>query len=453
MNTTAIILAAGKGTRMKSDIPKVLHRMEGMSLLEHVVSRVEPLVDRPPAAVIGFGGEMVQDALGDRVRYVWQHEQLGTGHAVMQAGEILRESDTVLVLCGDTPLLRTETLEALIREHRQSGNQATVLSVLMEDPTGYGRLVRDPEGELQEIVEHRDCTAEQLNIREINSGTYCFSGSVLADMLERLTPDNDQKEYYLTDVIRLIRREGGKTGGYLCSDPEEIMGINSRVQLAEASRIMRRRINRHWMEEGVAMVDPESVYIGASVRLSPDVEIWPGVILEGETTVGRNTVLGPGCRIRDSVIGNNCRLDQAIVLESVMGDGCAIGPFAYIRPGCRLGDRVKIGDFVEIKKTSVGEGSKLPHHSYIGDAVVGAGVNIGAGTITCNYDGVNKYQTIIGDGVFVGSNSNLVAPVNLGRRAYVAAGSTITCDVPEESLGLARERQKNIEGWRRKKGL
>lgn len=452
MKTKIVVLAAGKGTRMKSDTPKVLHSILGVEMVHHVLRAVAPLSEDRPVVVVGHGGEQVEAALEGAAQTVWQHEQRGTGHALMVARDAIEDSDRVLVVCGDTPLIRTETMRALVATHEREQYSATVLGVAMDDPSGYGRLLRDQAGRLQSIVEERDATDGQRAITEINSGMYVFETERMLALLDTLKPKNAQGEYYLTDLIGALYAQDQRTGVWLAEDASEIAGINDRVQLAQAATVMRRRINRHWMKEGVTMVDPSCVHIGPDVMLSRDVELWPDVILEGDTRIGAHTVVGAGCRLANAHIGAHCRLEHSIVLDSAMGDGCTIGPFAYIRPGSHLDDGVKIGDFVEIKKTRVGTGSKLPHHSYVGDAVVGAGVNIGAGTITCNYDGHNKHQTHIADGVFVGSNSNLVAPVNIGENAYVAAGSTVTEDVPGDALAIARGRQKNLPGWRSKKG-
>lgn len=452
MKIKAVILAAGKGTRMKSDIPKVLHKILDQEIIHYVLDAVLGQTDTKPLVVIGHGGEQVKEALGDRADTVWQRKQLGTGHGLMVAREAIEDSDQILVMCGDTPLIREETIAELLAEHNKRGNKATVLSVIMDNPFGYGRIVKQA-GQVAGIVEEKDACEEVQTIQEINSGMYCFQTKELLEVLDLLEPKNAQGEYYLTDAISILHKQGKQVGTYLASDASEIAGINDRVQLADATSQMQMRINYAWMKKGVTMINPSCVYIGVDVMLSKDVEIWPGVILEGKTVVGEATYLGPNCRLKNAQIGARCHLDTAIVLDSSMKDDCTIGPFAYIRPGSSLENRVKIGDFVEIKKTSVDEGSKLPHHSYIGDAIIGKGVNIGAGTITCNYDGVNKYQTKIEDGVFVGSNSNLVAPVHLEERAYVAAGSTITNDVPGEALAVARGRQKNLPDWRRKKGI
>lgn len=453
MDTIAVVLAAGKGTRMRSERAKVLHRLLDRTMIEYVVRNARDATGREPVVVIGHGGQQIQELLGEKALYVWQHEQRGTGHAVMQALPAIETAQTVLVVCGDTPLIRRETLETLLEIHRQRGNGATVLTVEASDPGGYGRVVRETGDTVREIVEDADCTPAQREIREINTGTYCFEGAELSRWLAGVRPGNQQKEYYLTDVVAEMNRQGKRVEAYRAPDEREVQGINTQAQLAQAARTMQEGINRRWMDTGVTLLDPSCTYIGRDVIVAGDVEIWPHSFLEGDTVVGAGTVIGPGCRLRSAAIGARCRLEQSIVLESRMGDDCVIGPFAYIRPGTELSDRVKVGDFVELKKTRVARGSKIPHHSYVGDAVLGEDVNIGAGTITCNYDGVHKHQTTIDDGVFVGSNTNLVAPVHLHRRSYVAAGSTITDDVPEDSLAIARGRQSVIVGWRKKKGI
>ncbi len=452
MKTKALILAAGKGTRMNSDKPKVLHPLLGKEMIRYVLRAVSFQTEDKPVVLVGHGGHQIQEVLGEEVDYVWQHEQWGTGHALIVSKDAWKDSDTVLVVCGDTPLIQPDTIEALVKDHQQHQRAATVLSVIMDHPGGYGRIIKDETGQVTGIVEDRDASVEQQSICEINSGMYCFQTVPLLQMLDRLKPQNVQGEYYLTDVISLLHKDRQTVGTYLADDSGEMAGINDRVQLAQASADLQKRINEYWMKKGVTMINPSCTYIGVDVILSKDVEIWPGSILEGETRVGEGTIIGPNCHLKDAHIGTSCHLDTTIMLDSSMKNDCTIGPFAYIRPGSSLGDRVKIGDFVEIKNTQVDEGSKLPHHSYVGDAHVGKGVNIGAGTITCNYDGTHKYQTTIEDGVFVGSNSNLVAPIHLGKRCYIAAGSTVTEDVPEEALAVARGRQKNLPGWRTKKG-
>ncbi|MCW2277019.1 bifunctional UDP-N-acetylglucosamine diphosphorylase/glucosamine-1-phosphate N-acetyltransferase GlmU [Heliophilum fasciatum] len=444
-----IVLAAGKGTRMRSNRPKVLHEVAGQPLVMHVLDAVETCDVQTPVVVIGHGGDAVQACLGDRAQVAWQQEQLGTGHAVMMARTLIPDDvTTVMVLCGDTPLLRGATLADLWQTHEQSGAMATVLTAVVPEPTGYGRMVRDDQGHVVAIVEEKDATPEQKAITEINSGTYCFERAALWTALDEIRPVNAQGEYYLTDVLAIFRDRGGVVGAHIVQDTQEILGINSRRQLAEAEQVMQERLRQYWMDAGVTMLDPSSVWLSADVRIGKDTVIYPQTMLEGQTVIGEDCTVGPLTRIRDSVIANGVVIQNSVVLGSQVADGCSIGPFAYLRPGTELAEDVKVGDFVEVKKSRIGAGSKLPHLSYVGDAVLGTGVNIGAGTITCNYDGENKWLTTIDDGAFVGSNTNLVAPVHVGARAIIGAGSTITKDVPPEALAIERAPQRNVDGFR-----
>lgn len=444
----AVILAAGKGTRMKSRLPKVLHPVGGQPMVNHVMAACRTAGAQPVVLVIGHGAEQVQATLGPEQVYVEQKEQLGTGHAVMQAETVLRDFEgDILVVCGDTPLLRGETLAALAQYHRQQEAVATVLTMTLANPTGYGRIIRDEQGQVAAIVEEKDATPEQKDIREVNSGTYCFQAQALFAALQQITPNNAQGEYYLTDVLAIFRQQGQKVAAWQLSDDTEVMGINDRVALAEANRLFRERINRQQMLAGVTILDPATTYIEAEVKIGADTVIYPNTHLTGKTTIGAGCQIGPDTKIMDSQIGDGVEIQFSVVLQAEIGNDCTIGPFAYLRPGTRLAAGVKVGDFVEIKNAVIGQGSKVPHLSYIGDAEIGSGVNIGAGTITCNYDGYKKSKTIIGDGAFIGSNSNLVAPVTIGAGSLVAAGSTIVKDVPADALGVARAPQKNREGW------
>ncbi|AVX19268.1 UDP-N-acetylglucosamine pyrophosphorylase [Carboxydocella sporoproducens DSM 16521] len=444
----AVILAAGKGTRMKSRLPKVLHPVGGQPMVSHVMAACRTAGAQPVVLVIGHGAEQVQATLGPEQVYVEQKEQLGTGHAVMQAETVLRDFEgDILVVCGDTPLLRGETLAALAQYHRQQEAVATVLTMTMANPTGYGRIIRDEQGQVAAIVEEKDATPEQKAIREVNSGTYCFQAQALFAALQQITPNNAQGEYYLTDVLAIFRQQGQKVAAWQLSDDTEVMGINDRVALAEANRLFRERINRQQMLAGVTILDPATTYIEAEVKIGADTVIYPNTHLTGKTTIGAGCQIGPDTKIMDSQIGDGVEIQFSVVLQAEIGNDCTIGPFAYLRPGTHLAAGVKVGDFVEIKNAVIGQGSKVPHLSYIGDAEIGSGVNIGAGTITCNYDGYKKSKTIIGDGAFIGSNSNLVAPVTIGAGSLVAAGSTIVKDVPADALGVARAPQKNREGW------
>lgn len=444
----SVILAAGKGTRMKSKLPKVLHQVCGEPMLAHVIRAANQASVGRNIVVIGHEADLVKEAVGNSVEYAYQLDQLGTGHAVMQTEPILKGfQGDILILCGDTPLITTETLNQIIQNHSNCGNAGTVLTAVIQDPAGYGRIVRDEAGQVEEIVEHKDASEDQLKINEINTGIYCFNGPKLFDCLKQITPANAQGEYYLTDVLAVLKRNGEKIGAVKVINPLETMGINNRIQLADAEKILRERILRSLMLEGVTIIDPPSTYISMDVTIGPDSVIYPGTIIEGKCRVGENCIIGPYTRLKDVELGNCVCVQNSIVLDSVIGDRGTIGPFAYIRPGTVLKEGVKVGDFVEIKKSIIGNGSKVPHLSYIGDCEVGEKVNIGAGTITCNYDGKNKYKTVIEDGAFVGSNSNLVAPVTVGKESIVGAGSTVTQDVPEGSLCVERSKQQIVNGW------
>ncbi|MBC9784183.1 bifunctional UDP-N-acetylglucosamine diphosphorylase/glucosamine-1-phosphate N-acetyltransferase GlmU [Heliobacterium chlorum] len=446
---TAVVLAAGKGTRMKSRRPKVLHEVAGRPMVHHVLEALAACDVTQPVLVIGHGGDQVQACLGERAVYAWQQEQLGTGHAVMMARPLISEQvQTVMVVCGDTPLLTGATLAALWQCHEEKGAMATVLTALLDNPTGYGRIIRDEMGNVAAIVEEKDASETQKAIREINSGTYCFERAALFSALDEITPANAQGEYYLTDVLAIFRQRGGFVAAHKIDDNQEIVGINSRQQLAEAEAVLQNRLRRKWMDAGVTMIDPASVWLNAQVKIGSDTIIYPNTILEGDTVIGEGCTIGPATRVRDSRIGNHGVVQNSIVLESEVGNDCSVGPFAYLRPGTVLSDEVKVGDFVEIKKSVIGQGSKVPHLSYVGDATVGTGVNIGAGTITCNYDGEKKHSTTIHDGAFIGSNTNLVAPVVIGAGALVGAGSTISKDVPAGALAVERAHLKVKEGYR-----
>jgi len=443
-----VVLAAGKGTRMKSALPKVLHQVSGKPMLEHVLAAAKSAGAIKNIVIIGFGAESVAQTIGPQAEYVVQTEQLGTGHAVLQTRDMLGNMDgTVMVLCGDTPLLRPESLIRLFEEHRQIGAAATVLTAEMPDPTGYGRVIRDAEGQVAKIVEHKDANPVERGVREVNTGIYCFECAKLFSALAEITCDNAQGEYYLTDVISILANKGAKVWAVTVGDHLETLGINSRLQLAEAEKILRRRKLNDLMDSGVTIMDPDSTFIDDEVVVAADTVIYPFTWLEGRTTIGTGCVIGPSTRIADSVIGDRATIHFTYAHECRTGDNVTIGPYVHIRPQTVLADGVKIGNFNEVKNTFVGQGSKIPHLSYIGDTDMGAGVNIGSGTITVNYDGKRKHRTTIEDDAFIGCNSNLVAPVTVGRGAYVAAGSTITKNVPPAALGVARARQANIEGW------
>lgn len=450
MGVTALILAAGEGTRMKSATPKVAHEILGVPMVRLVLEAARAAGCDRVVAVTGSGAEAVEALLPD-VTCVRQERRLGTGHAVMSAADALAgATGSLVVLSGDTPLMSPETIAGLVAIRESSGAAATLLTARLTDPTGYGRIVRDRDGAVEAIVEEKDCTPEQRAIREVNTGTYCFDAAVLFAHLERLSTDNAQGEYYLTDMVALFNAEGLGVSATVTEDPLETLGVNSRVQLAEAAKVMQRRINRAHMLEGVTMTDPDLVWIGPHVTLGRDVELLPMTFLLGETSVASGAIVGPDSRVTDSTVGERAVIDSSIVTGSVIGPEASVGPRAYLRPGTVLEARAKVGTSVEVKKSHVGEGAKIPHLSYVGDARIGAGANLGAGTITCNYDGVRKHGTVIGAGAFIGSDTMLVAPVEIGEGAVTGAGSAITRDVPADALAVERADVKVVEGWARR---
>lgn len=439
---------------MKSALAKPLHRVCGRTMMDHVLAYVAPLQPDLTAVVLGAGREAIQEALAGRdVRIAVQQEQLGTGHAVMAAAGILGDCQgDLLITCADIPLVRPETLEALLKEHRSRGAAATVLTALYDDPTGYGRVVRDAHGLVTGIVEHKDASDEVRRINEINAGIYCFNCRALFEALARLRPNNAQGEYYLTDVVGNLVSAGLTVAALAAADPAEVMGINDRVQLAQAERKARDRVRDELMLSGVTMIDPAATYVDAGVQIGPDTVVWPGAVITGDTRIGGGCTIGPHVQLDGVTMGDGCQIRQGSVISgSTLGHGVTVGPFAYIRPDCRVEDEARVGAHTEIVRTVLGRKVKMSHFSYVGDAEVGAGSNIGAGTVTCNYDGLAKHQTQIGDGAFIGSDAVLVAPVTIGAGAYVGAGSVITKDVPPEALGLARSRQGNLEGWARRR--
>lgn len=452
MKYSAVILAAGKGVRMCSSKPKVIHRAAGTAMVLHVVNAVRKAGVDKINLVIGHKQELVRETLaGQSLQFVVQEEQLGTGHALMQAENLLDPEDNVLVLAGDTPLLQASTLQALMEHHEKSSALATVLSTSMDDPYGYGRIIRDDEGEFLRIIEEKDASEKEKKIREVNSGIYCLQVKEAFRALKSTKTDNAQGEYYLTDIMEILLKEKKKVEVYLSEAREDIYGINDRVQLSRAEEILRRRKNEDLMRKGVSIVDPSSTFIDSEVEIGQDTVVYPFTIIEGTTKIGENCEIGPDVRISSSIIGNDVFIENSRVKEANVGKACTIGPYAYLRPGACLAEGVKIGDFVEIKKSTIGENSKVPHLSYVGDAIVGKRVNVGAGTITCNYDGKNKWETILEDGSFIGSNTNLVAPVRVGQNATTGAGSTITKNVPANALAVERAKQKNLENWAKRK--
>lgn len=453
-NRFAVILAAGQGTRMKSKLYKVLHPVCGKPMVSHVVDEVRSLGLEETVVIVGHGAEKVREQLGHSVTYALQAEQLGTGHAVLQAESFLSDKEgTTIVLCGDTPLITAETMKALLRHHEEEKAKVTVLTATANDPTGYGRVIRNDAGFVERIVEHKDATDVEKQVTEINTGTYCFDNAALFQALKNVNNNNAQGEYYLPDVIEILQKQGEKIAAFHTDNFAETLGVNDRVALAEAEQMMRERINEQWMRNGVTIIDPKQTYISKDAVIGQDTILYPGTVITGQTVIGEGCTIGPATEIANSTIANDTVIKQSVIEDSEIGSDVNIGPFAHVRPQSVIKNEAKIGNFVEIKKSIIGDGSKASHLSYIGDAEIGVGVNIGCGSITVNYDGKNKFLTKVGDGAFIGCNSNLVAPVTIGKHGYVAAGSTITDDVPDETLALARARQVNKEGYVRKLGV
>lgn len=448
MGTAAIILAAGAGTRMKSKKPKVVHEVLGKPLVSWVLDAAKQAGAECVVTVVGHMREQVIPLVESDSQVVVQEEQRGTAHAVLVCADALAGFEgSLVVLSGDCPLITAETVSALVRMREENDAAVVVLTMQPENPFGYGRIIRDEAGQVARIVEQKDATPEEAAVTECNSGFYCFDAKALFEALGQVGSNNAQGEFYLTDVLAICREAGRAVMALPAADAGECLGVNSRMQLAEAVKIMQRRINARHMAAGVTMIDPNLVWIGPDVTIDQDVEILPNVMLMGETSIGEDSVIGPNTCLTDTRVGCGCVLDETVAVQAVIENGVTCGPRAYLRPGAHLCEGAKAGTHVEIKKSVVGKGSKVPHLSYIGDTVIGEGVNIGAGTITCNYDGKNKHKTVIGDGVFVGSDTMLVAPVNVGARAVIGAGSVITKDVSEGALGLGRARQVEIEGW------
>ena len=440
------VLAAGKGTRMKSNLPKVLQPLAGATLVERVLASARNLSPERRLLIVGHQAERVEQQLSavGGLEFVLQQPQNGTGHAVQQLLDPLANFEgELLVLNGDVPLLRAETIDQLVSTHRSSGAQVTLLTARLDDPTGYGRVFADEQGAVSSIIEHRDCSEEQRRNNLTNAGIYCFNWTALAEVLPKLSTDNDQGELYLTDTVAMLT----KAMHVEVADPDEVNGINNRQQLAQCETMLQERLRHHWMAEGVTFVDPASCTLSEGCQFGRDVVIEPQTHLRGRCQIGDESRLGPGSLIEDAELGRGVTVVMSVVREATVGDGVCIGPFAHLRPAAVIGNNCRIGNFVEVKKSTVGEASKVNHLSYIGDAELGASVNVGAGTITANYDGVNKHRTVIGDGSKTGANSVLVAPIQLGKKVTVAAGSTLTKNVPDGALALGRAKQLIKENW------
>lgn len=454
----SVILAAGEGTRMKSKLPKVLHKICGKPLLEYVVNSCKKInVDRN-IVVVGHGGDKIKEYFKDyslifKTQPIYEGAPYGTGYAVMQAIDEVPDDSIVTILYGDTPLITKETVEKLLDFHKSGNYEATVLSAIVDDPKGYGRILRNTEGSILKIVEEKDAKESEKAIKEINSGMYSFNGKALKYALSKIDNNNSQNEYYITDVISILNNEGYKVGVCLMDNPVEIYGVNSRLQLAFCEDVMQKRINEKLMLDGVTIINPDNTYIEEDVVIGSDTIIYPGVTIEGDTHIGKDCIIRGNTRIINSKISDRVYIESSVIESSTVGYDCHVGPYSHLRPESHLGQNVKIGNFVEVKKSTIMDNSKAGHLAYIGDAQVGSNVNVGCGVVFVNYNGREKFKTIVGDYAFLGSNSNLVAPVEVKDWGYVAAGSTITKDVGEGDLSIARAHQVNKEGWVEKKGF
>jgi len=447
----AIILAAGEGTRMKSKMSKVLHKVMNKAMVQRVVDVAKKSGANELAVIVGYKAEKVKENISaEGIKFFVQQQQLGTGHAVMQAIDFINDKDDYIILYGDTPLIREETLKNLIEFHEKNNNGVSIISAIVEDSAGYGHIIRDNNSNFLKNVEYKDCTEEEKDVKEINTGIYCYKGSSLKKALGNLKNDNIQGEYYLPDTLEIILKSGEKVDAMTKGDVSEFFGVNSRAQLAIAEEILRKRINLQHMENGVTIINPEQTYIADDVTIERDTIIYPSTFLEGNTAIGEDCEIGPNCRLTNVKVGIGTKIQFSTAMDSSIGNNTVVGPYAYIRPESQIGDNVKVGDFVEVKNSVIGDGTKISHLTYVGDSDVGKRVNFGCGTVTVNYDGKNKFRTTIKDDVFIGCNANLVAPVTLEKESYVGAGSTITKDVPEKALGIARNRQENLNGWSKK---
>jgi bifunctional UDP-N-acetylglucosamine pyrophosphorylase/glucosamine-1-phosphate N-acetyltransferase len=453
MNLAVIVLAAGMGKRMKSKVPKVLHPILGRPMLSYVMTAVGSLSPKNMVVVIGHGGGDVQDSLKAKgISFVDQKDQLGTGHAARCAKKALSGfKGPVLILNGDYPLITTGTLKTFISKHGESEAALSILTTHLDEPRGYGRIVRNGNGSVERIVEESDASADEKRITEVNSGTFCVDSTFLWKALEGLGPHNKQKEYYLTDIVEAASKKSLKISGVVVKDSSEVLGVNDRKELSDVERLLRIRTNESLMRSGVTIIDPDTTYISPEVKIGRDSVIYPNTYIYGASRIGVSSTIGPNVWIEDSELGKNVTVKlSSYINNAIINNNVNVGPFAHLRPEARISDDAKIGNFVEIKKSNIGKGSKVPHLSYVGDAVIGKNVNIGAGTITCNYDGFNKHETRVSDDVFIGSDTMLVAPVKVGKGAVTGAGSTITKDVPGGALAIGRAKQTIIEKWSRK---
>ncbi len=450
MSIKVIVLCAGKGTRMKSEKAKVMHEIMGQPMSKYIYDIAKEISNQKPLFVVGYKKEQIEEYFKDDVDYIEQSVQMGTGHAIMITKDYINKEDNVLILCGDTPLIKKDTIKRLIDEN--SEKDAVILTSIVDNPYGYGRIIKDSKGNFDKIVEEKDATNEQKNIQEINAGMYLVKGTLIKENIEKLTNDNSQKEYYLTDLFEMLKKQNKDIATFLI-DKQEILGVNSRVQLEEARKIIQDRINLFHMENGVTLINPSSIYIENDVVIGRDTVIYPQNLITGNTKIGENCIIHSENKILNSIIKNDVVIKSSFIEDSFIDEKTTIGPYAHLRPKSKLGKKVKIGNFVEVKNSTMGTGSKASHLSYVGDSDIGNDVNIGCGVVFVNYDGKNKHRSIVKDNAFIGSNSNLVAPVVIEEKGYVATGSTVTEDVPAGALCVARARQVIKANWSYKKGL